>query len=523
MEESRSAARTEGGGDVETPAHHSAHVCIDYDGFTQDTMRRILQYLDAIDLSGCASTSRAFASSAGDASLWKRLLLRDFTCVADADVEADVSHVDVSHPRASYAVALAARRQRIIDARLRQVRWRKAEKQEAHQMRVGTCLDILHVRLLSPLLCLAPIATLLMLGRWMDGVESSYWIMMVPMWTLLGVLALASATAIFMWVKSSDGVSLYRDMFRGMRGFVWFFIHRVFEERTVGVLSGVALLVLVTLTLVLIGLKLQEVVAAGWFAVLAPLWAVFMIICLSPCLRWSTRQDPACYTLAVLLCWLPLLTTALMAAAHLDYGEPGLPAVMAPLWVVQGVCVCVALGAYASVAIRWLVWWCRKRRLASGDNRPDLANFGHLPPALSLSVVSTGVIAVLCLLMPLVLFEVSPCDCNLLSHMFLLVAYVYGNSSSEHSGLSATALFVPLLLFCALFAPALLGLAVSYRTRHRATALQWVENPLNLTASFANGHQWTPNVLDPALMAGAHAGAQGGLGEDSDSEIFDQL
>jgi len=367
-----------------------------------DEISGVLEFLQAKDLLNFTCTSKMTAELSGNDTLWKKLYAHDFSLGTMEWIS-----LNFGDPKSQYMRRIEERKKRIGKAS--ETEWMRSilNKLESRRDRVKRIMDLIHIRLMTPLLGISILCTIIFAALKLDGyVKWSIWAILAPIWLLFFVLFVASITGYILYYYRSNADSLFHNMFDNLRGVVWFFLQRVFEMDKRAIASGALSVLLVFFFVLLFALKLSVGSKMPWGLTFLPLWFTFVITSASPCLRPLT--DCASYTFFMLFIWIPLLVFFALLSAKLSGSTLSLAVVFTPFWILDCLMMSGSFGVFAHQMWKWYrIGWREE------------TSFGFVSLAFSA-----------CFLIPIFVFEV------------LLCLY-----DSGEPGLSAFGCFTP-FLFC---------------------------------------------------------------------------
>ncbi|CAM9873246.1 unnamed protein product, partial [Scytosiphon promiscuus] len=337
------------------------------------------------------------------------------------------------NPKEQYARQLAERKTRLERQKKQEVLREARKRADRRRRGYEGSLDCLHVRVLPPVLGTSLALTLVFLAAWIDGdlQQWDYWRVLSPMWVSCTVTAAAVVTAVRAWKERAVPNLSVRSTYAGLRGAVRYFMTAVVQDKLIGIVSGIVLLLLFTLELLVLGLQIEGIIHANWFAVFLPLFLCFLILCLSPCLHWASWGDGGAYLLGMLLGWIPTVICVLLVCSRLEGDEVSMNVVMSPLWAVDVVLFLAPVAMAIAVAVR------RMRR-------------GEPVEAMLVHTLAASWCLLTPVLAPVVAFEIA------------LAVYVEGGRET----LTAAEVFTPLIVWCCVLSLILCGYACSYPPRH---------------------------------------------------------
>lgn len=296
-------------------------------------------FLGACDLArlGCASTELQVIC--GQAGLWETLLKKDFFgfrpghalqgCPADA--------------KAAYTLRARARSVRMGQEASFVGRRAALEQLHANRKWFTALMDLVHVRVLVPIIAVGLLLLTIFIPARMDGsIHWSSWSVLSPLWIMFGAGSIAMASAWTASRKRNDVDSLAHNVFgRGNDVLAWFVVARVLNHHPVALASGAVLAVALFLFFVLVAHN-SESNNLPWASVFAPLWVAFLVVCCAPCLRWfDHHQALEVFHVLVIFFIGPALVTCILACVRLAGEDLPLSVVFIPLWIINGLMLCV--------------------------------------------------------------------------------------------------------------------------------------------------------------------------------------
>jgi len=194
----------------------------------------------------------------------------------------------------------------------------------------------------TPMIGICPLLLFLLVALDMDNrLDGSIWIIMIPLLFLFGLFAICIAVGAFLLFKSSDPASLFYGMYGNYRGFIQFWMHKVFREEPVALYSGLVLYLSLVLFVIFIGLQVDQATTWPWIAVFSPFWLMLLILAFSPLLRWCGAHEDmedfkTPYTVLMFSVWIPVASFGVILPLYLDrYIAPSIAVVLIPIWVFE--------------------------------------------------------------------------------------------------------------------------------------------------------------------------------------------
>jgi len=299
----------------------------------------IAGFLGARDLLALAQTCRFLQVIADDAQLWQRLLFLDFFGeVSTADVIPE-SHGDETSSVTSLREILPAKnvymkKVRGFERRARLVKIENQLNEKILSLCKRRALAEKLVRWFSlefttPLFGICPLLTFLFIGFKLDGRLNSHqtWVLLAPLVFLMVVLCIGVALGALLFLRRNVASSFFFGMYHNFRGFVQFWMHKVFHENPVALCSGLVIFINMFVFFILVGYKITSSTYpegfTTWANVFIPFWIDFIIFAMAPLLRWGgtgreseSFRESYCLLLGTL--WLPLFAFCVVLPLWLD-------------------------------------------------------------------------------------------------------------------------------------------------------------------------------------------------------------
>lgn len=320
----------------------------------------ILSFLNTRELSMFSQCSRRTHELSKDTYLWSCLYSRDF--------DSEMPHLDnemfsstlINRPlQCKSKIEYMERYQRIMDSiALAKEDKIKAKLNLRRQHRINMlerCLDIVQLRLLTPLPFIASFTSILLFALHIDGLNISIWVCASPLLFVFFYATVCIVQIVQAHRLSSREASLYHGLWAYIRGPVHVVVKNVMQF---SFQTRIALLVFVMALaqVLLVAMKLSPnqavqshiTRALPWGAVFLPVWILLIIYICMPYLGFC-RRDATLHSLGTCFLWIPLTVLFTLLAVKLTYidGQSGgtssssgssnvrLAEMFVPLWVVE--------------------------------------------------------------------------------------------------------------------------------------------------------------------------------------------
>ena len=223
-------------------------------------------------------------------------------------------------------------------------------------------IDLMHIRLYTPLPTLTLIITIILFAIYVDGNNPtiSIWICAVPLYFFFGYVLLLylSGHCIHQYDTSR---SVFRNLFENMASPIKFILKE--NARFQHVFKLVLSLLALQVTFICLKLWSKSHHIAGlnydsfsWFAVFFPIWTMLVVglIAVFPCSRVFNSEDYAGYIYFLVLLWLPCVIVLLCLAfkfesvdhpndSSVNRGDYRLALIFIPFYLVESIILLIVL------------------------------------------------------------------------------------------------------------------------------------------------------------------------------------
>jgi len=228
-----------------------------------------------------------------------------------------------------------ASKEREIDKQIAALRKRRE--------RIELTVRIICLEITTPMIGIAPFVMLMLGALQLDQkIPENTWIVIAPFLLFMILLAIDIVIGTVLFLKRDVDESIFFGMYYKFRGFVQFWMHKVFRENSRALISGFFLYLFLFLWVILVGIRLERDDAVTWTGVFVPFWGMLIIFALSPVLKWGgADEDMESFKepYVVLMCsvWVPVMAFSLVLPLFLDeHINASIGVVLIPLWVLEG-------------------------------------------------------------------------------------------------------------------------------------------------------------------------------------------
>ncbi|GBG31189.1 Transmembrane protein 185B [Hondaea fermentalgiana] len=267
----------------------------------------------------------------------------DRATVNEADAQATPGHFAPCREKAVYLQQIYDYEERVRLAAMEVIINEEIREISAFRARTERRIRAISWDLTTPMIGICPLLLFILVALSMDGrLDGSIWVIMTPLFFLFGLFAVGICMGAVLYLRSSKSDSLFYGMYPNYRGFIQFWMHKVFREEPVAMCSGVVLYVSLVLFVIFIGMRVEASTTWPWMAIFSPFWIMLLIFALSPVLRWCGAHEDmddfkTPYLVLMFSVWLPVTVFAIALPLYLDrYVSVSIAVVLIPLWVFEG-------------------------------------------------------------------------------------------------------------------------------------------------------------------------------------------
>jgi hypothetical protein len=316
-------------------------------------LHHILVYLSAKDLVILSGTCKYFRKMNKNSFLWETLNKIDFVDVV-TDQESSLSIRDIDVRNSTQSIYM----HRYIECKDRLTRSKDDKRQLAIDVRrldrircIEFGLDLIHVRLLPPMVFSSVFISLILYCRKVDGLNIPYWACAAPIFSTLLLVSLSSCSVYYLKNKQFETKSLFEGMYSNLRGPIPYFLSDILHGSRSGFIWFNIAMISLSIQLALVVVKLSPNIPTSfltrlsWGMVFIPIWLVFFCFCCSPLTRF--RMEISFFIPALIFIWIPMFILFVCVAVKLDHVQNiRMAYIFIPFFIIEGAIMIGSLGIF---------------------------------------------------------------------------------------------------------------------------------------------------------------------------------
>jgi hypothetical protein len=245
---------------------------------------------------------------------------------------------------------------------------RREARVDRKRMTIECLLDFSLLRLFIPFLLASLFSSMLLVALWIDGtVSGNICVCLSPFLGFLLYVMICSGINLFLYKNQSyndDDHSVLGPLWTHVRGPIHFMYIQVFEEHNMSVVVSLVALILLLAQILLLGFKLSEDEVTSdhvknilqWELVFSPLWLLFLLVLMSPCLGCMSIS---LFAIIFVFVWIPFFILFVCLSLKLKGMERNtktrnlrLALILIPFWIMEGGAMLGSLLALSEIVYR---------------------------------------------------------------------------------------------------------------------------------------------------------------------------
>ena len=349
----------------------------------------ILTYLTMQEMSAFSTCSKFCLEMTKDSYLWSSLVVRDFDHTGGLNGPLMLRQGNLADKRDEYIARFRAMNAKLGLACAERLQAVKARRRQKRIEALESCIDLMQIRVMTPLPFFCLIASLSMWALFIDGWDVSFWVCATPLFVMVVYLTVCAAVVNSAHRHRHDPRSAFFGLWGYMRGPIHALWTLVREKPSL-VYSSLTAFLFLLLQVLLVSLKMSDETdskvipvwvsrSLPWAVTFLPLWLLALLYVLLPSLgacRGRAQRNKHCVGLVFM--WLPFVILACLATMRLTYedrrrnhGERDtevsadkdssalrpsglnvpLAHILMPMWVIEGLSLLASAGSLLSALV----------------------------------------------------------------------------------------------------------------------------------------------------------------------------